>query len=100
MLLLLSSSSLSSSSSSLSLLSLSSSIYIGDQADLETGFQQMKMRREMRAKYSIYKKWNKITLDSIPMKRERSLRAAGAHIHAYIYTYIHVYIVEIDYWMS
>ena len=49
---------------------------IGDQADLETGFQQMKMRREMRAKYSVYRKWHKITLDSIPMKRERNLRAS------------------------
>lgn len=50
--------------------------FTGDQADLETGFQQMKMRREMRAKYSVYKKWLKITLDSIPMKRERNLRLA------------------------
>ena len=50
--------------------------FTGDQADLETGFQQMKMRREMRAKYSVYKKWLKITLDSLPMKRERNLRLA------------------------
>jgi hypothetical protein len=49
-------------------------ILFGDQADLDTGFQQMKMRREMRGKFNVFSKWNNITKASLPVKRDQKRR--------------------------